>query len=396
MKTKCNVDKASPHKEGFIFSIVSLLDGKEWVFEKSTLLAQGSIAKVYALKNNGLKTRLVCKEIELEHPKGKNWFTEPCYGRNRRFFEAIHEINGLYIQGLLIGYAFKNDVFYIVMNKIAGSTLGDAVKNKKSFEIKQIYYEAFKKMQKLHRKGYAHLDIHSQNVMISAMKPYKATLIDFSTMQPVSTLGNLIDYAFFSEELPKNCSILEFYIRETKEYYQKHPRAVVIDVFNVLISVAIYQAIILQEMTKALNIIRNCIPNILLIPFFMVLYLHLSDLWNSESFELFQEESAYDILLYLYTLYTEFVLIYTLTKEFIEDYLLPERVILKNMDLFFTYVHPIKESMLTQAKKISNTEALLSKSYAQKARMFSLQEHSELDTTQKFSDFSCAYTTKGS
>lgn len=68
-----NDTKAIAKEVGASISIVSLVDGKGLLLDKSDFLGEGSFASVYSLQNNKLETDFVCKEIQLQHPEGQGF-----------------------------------------------------------------------------------------------------------------------------------------------------------------------------------------------------------------------------------------------------------------------------------------------------------------------------------
>ncbi|MGQ3892713.1 protein kinase domain-containing protein [Legionella sp. CNM-4043-24] len=378
-------------KTASVISIISLLDGKKLFLEQSCLLGKGSFGKVYSIKINGVESNLVCKKINLRPSRHNK--------RNYKFFEAINEIYGLYTCGYLVGYELKNDVLYIVMKKMEGSVLDDAIKEKSDLDVKEIYFEAFRHLKKFHRKmGYAHLDSHPGNFMISSLKPYKARLIDFSRMQPVSFGGIAMDYKNLMMYFPIHCSPIEFYLREKKEYYKKHPIAAMSDIASWFlhafilagmlpllsgeeICASVKRACFTYGAAKAFNVTRSMMPNFLLPMFSPIIFLIINELWkNGLALLINQEVSIFNPWVWINVMYL-FVglsLVCRLFMEFADDYILPERFILKKMNIFFNQLHPLKENILLKAKEISEAERFLPISYAKRTgRFFTIEQHND-------------------
>lgn len=288
------------------------------------------------------------------------------------------------------------------MKKINGCVLGLAVKEKSDLDTKEIFYKAFKQLRKLHRNGYAHLDAHPGNIMISPQKPYKATLIDLSKMQPVSYLGLVWDYKTLFEYLPQHCSISDFYLRETKEYFQKHTIAAMSDVINWLLFAAVLTEMfpslvdpkmgnlligscMIYEMARSANFLRSLAPNILVPPTLGLAGFNIYRTWKHGPSLLLQhpEENVFNPWAWVSTvyMYIGLALATRLITEFLDDYILPEKIITNKMDMFFNHVHPLKENLLSQAENIPGVKRLLPASYAKRIGIFSTQEQYGIDKT---------------
>lgn len=356
-------------------SCSSLLDGQHHVFEKGAVLGTGTFAVVYALNINGKETNWVCKEIALNHPKARRhcFLGNLNYKRNYRYFEAINEINGLYQQGLLVGYELKKDTFYIVTKKINGSLLSLAEKN--VLKPGKLYYKAYQQLKKFHRKGYVHLDPHSGNFIVSPHKPHKVSLIDFSRSQTSSYFGRLIDYKLFFSDLPQNYSMVDFYIREKREYLQNHKITSILGLLSWPLFIMIAAKLVVPSMIHLENFLMYCFLYELLnmatavrstlfslaltMVALPIILLGMALIWEEQALLLMKGEvSIFDPLVLLNTVYTVSMIV-QLGKSFLmglDDYVLPETVINKKMNFFFKHIHPLKQQINAKLTELSESE----------------------------------------
>lgn len=351
-----------------MISFISQSSGEKVMLEKGEFLGEGSFFQVYGLKNNGLNTNLVCKEISLHHPKNTGFFSKPKYKRSYRLWTATSELKRLYEFGLLIGYEHKDDVFYIIVNKIEGVSLflayNDVNKN-------EIFYHAFKTLKEFHRLGYSHLDPHPDNFIVSQKEPLKVSLIDFSRTQRASFLGNLLDYKIFLPYLPRDCSAINFYIREILEHSQKNKVEVAKDFFISAffvgsaihgvppLSIEPYMirrfllSVFLNKAANSFGFIRVMGAAPLTIYSLMIRYQGAIFNWENGPALLMNEQGISNPFAWLNTvyLYTPISRMCETTSEFLDDYILPECVVKKKTDLFFKYIYPTSARLLSKAKE---------------------------------------------
>ena len=94
------------------------------------------------------------------------------------------------------------DQFIVVMEKVLEGHLDDALTKLDGLTQKSIFYimkQLFSALNYLHKKGIAHRDLKSENIMISLIEPYSAgsedmklqiKLIDFGLAQHVGNASS--------------------------------------------------------------------------------------------------------------------------------------------------------------------------------------------------------------
>ena len=358
-----------------MISFVSQSTGETINLEKGEMVGEGTFSEVYSLKNQGSETNLVCKEIKLLHPKDTGFFGEHQYRPSYRLYVATNELKQLHNLGLLVGYQQKDDVFYIIMKKIDGTVLGALNNHNNSADTDEIFYRAFKKLKKLHRLGYAHLDAHVGNFMISTGERGKVSLFDFSRTQSASWIGSFADYMIFIPYIPNPSLFFNYYMREILGHAKKHKIQVTTEIFiyTFMAASSVYgvpplaiephmiQRILLshvfQKIADSLKFARFMGTGPLHIASLALSSLVAYSDWNHGPSKLMNEEKwLYNPIAYLNSaqLITRISKLCETTSEVLDDYILPAFVVKKKTDLLFKYVYPTSARWVTKAQEMTS------------------------------------------
>lgn len=345
-----------------MISFILQSTGETVSLEKGEMIGKGSFSNVFSLKNKKKETNLVCKEIKLHHPNYICLFSPQRYLPSYRLYVATNELKQLQSLGLLIGYQQENDIFYLIIKKIDGTVLGALKHNENTVNDDELFYAAFKKLKKLHRLGYAHLDPHMDNFMVSKKQAdkLKLSLFDFSRTQNVSWIGCFFDYMIFVKYLPNASSFFKYYLRERWEHAKKHKIKVTTEflMYTVMIALSVYGASSLgiephmaQQIIHA-YVIQEIAASAKFARFIGVAPLHVISLcfsslaayshWIHGPSLLMNEHNGFNPITYFNCarLLSQISKIAETTSEILDDYILPSFVVQKKTDLLFKYVYP--------------------------------------------------------
>lgn len=179
-------------------SFIAQSTGERLVFKKGKDLGRGVFGEVCELQTlGGEKTEFVLKKIRCVIPKEEIIEAAPFVQRSflrtlpeehfheYRYAEVFNELHSLHSLQLLEGYQREGATFYLILKKIEGAPLARLPYSSINLDalIKAVYY--------LHRRGYVHLDLHSDNCLQNGNN---LTLLDFGHAKEASYLDAHIDY----------------------------------------------------------------------------------------------------------------------------------------------------------------------------------------------------------